>query len=219
MTQFSKIFVLFSVVASILFLAVVSVQRAGGISWKNEAEGNSKDDPIVNYQFDKSGGEITTYSAKNRITDANVGSPSPILAKKIIETRKEILTSQASRLTEQIAEIEVVQKQLDESKKLIVIDETAIEERQVSLEKQLQEIQQQIADTQESSGEESRTALKKQTEAEQRRLDVYRLRNELHELRTDHYRAIEQLKKLDDALIRLKGKNTRLEERHQQLKK
>ena len=82
MTQFSKIFVLFSVIASLLFLSVVSVTRLGGINWEAESRGTSDDDPIRNYQFPSSGGENPTYTSTNIISSKNAGGASAVLAEK-----------------------------------------------------------------------------------------------------------------------------------------
>ncbi len=219
MTQFSKIFVLFSVVASLLFLGVVSVSRLGGINWEAEARGRTENDPINKYQFPSSGGEFPTYTATNVITDEAAGGSSPILAKKIIDARKDILAKQKPILEQQETLIAKLEADHAKAKKAITTDIEAIKKRQADLEAQLKDVQQKVAKAQELSATDSADALKKQEEATQRRLDVYRLQNELKELRADRFRVEMQLKRVEDALARLKGKTLLLEERNQQLKK
>ena len=137
--------------------------------------------------------------------------------KKIIDARKDILTTQTTTLQRQEDDISKLKADQKEASELIKIDVDAIKRRHIDLETQLKDVQQKLSKAQELSAEKSSDALKKQNEATQRRLDVYRLSNELKELRADRYRVEMQLKKSEDALTRLKGINLLLESRKQQL--
>ena len=212
MTKFSKLFVLFSTILSLAFLGFASVQLTGGKNWKAEAA------TIEEYQFTQSTGENPQWSAAKRYDQEAVGSPSPVLAKKIIDVQKQIIQEETEKRQRIEAGIAEVDKQLAESKQLIDIDSKAIEVRQSDLEQQLKELTDQISKAQEQSVQVSRETRATQAEMEDRRDDVSRLKNELEALRTDHSRSIQQYEKLADLLIQLQGNNIRLEERNRQLK-
>ncbi len=219
LTTISKVLAVLVTVFSLGFLAIAGVAGIGGPNWKGIAETE-----LPEYQFVQSEGENPTWSAKNLKTGQNVGSPSPVLAQKIVDALNEKKQQQQNRITELTQgsqnqpSIPFLKQRIDATEAFVWADINAIDASKEDLRTQIAGLNQQIHDAQTQLVEKARAAGALHEQAKLRRNDIYRLQNLVDELEADRFRIVELQAKLRDVRERYLGIINRLENRREQLK-
>ncbi|WP_166828232.1 hypothetical protein [Thalassoroseus pseudoceratinae] len=219
LTTISKVLAVLVTVFSLGFLAIAGVAGVGGPNWKGIAE-----EELPEYQFTRSEGENPTWSVKNLETGQNVGSPSPVLAQKIVDAFNEKKQKQQTRITElqqgspQQPSIPFLKQSIATTQNFILADIKSIELTQDNLRKQIAGLNQQVHDAQTQLAQKAQEAEALHDEAKLRRDDVFRLQNLVEELEADRFRIVELQRKLRDVRERYQGTINRLENRREQLK-
>ena len=214
MTKISKLLVIVSAIASLVFLGVAIASFVGGPNWAVEAA------QLDEYTFEKSGGETPSWTVKS-IRPGPGGQPftasGPVLADVIVKARNDKLQRQRDELARLDQDTPVYESRLQQSKAAIEADIAAMTTREKQLTDELQALNETVNETTNQAIAKAQEAEQVRTEGERRREDVFRLRTMIAEVRTDKFRAIEQQKKLEDLLVRLGGQTERLERRKEQL--
>lgn len=208
-----KVFVVLTTFLSIAFLGFSFAARIAGTNWEGEAEALDK------YFVEKNVNEKeTTYTVKDKINQESIKAN----AKLIPEVLVAAYNHEATQLNEKIQALEPwpekLKKQQDEVLAQQKVDLKAMEAREAELKQGFEKVTKAIQDL---SVEGNKVALEARTiwdEAELRREDVARLRNLLEELEVDQFQSLEQKKRLQDELSRLRGVLARLQRRNVQLK-
>ena len=219
LTTISKILAVLVTVFSIAFLAIAGVAGVGGPNWKGIAE-----QELPEYQFTRTEGENPTWSVKNLETGQNVGSPSPVLAQKIVDALNEKKQQQQNRITALTQgspnqpSIPFLKQRVSTMQSFIAADIRALEESANSLRTVIANLNQQVHDAQTQLAQKAQAAEALHDEAKLRRDDVFRLQNLVKELEADRFRIVELQAKLRDVRERYLGTINRLEHRREQLK-
>lgn len=208
-----KVFVVLTTFLSIAFLGFSFAARIAGTNWEGEAEALDK------YFVEKNVNEKeTTYTVKDKINQESIKAN----AKLIPEVLVAAYNHEATQLNEIIQKLEPeparLKKVQDEIAAQQKVDLKAMEAREAELKQSFEKVTKAIQDL---SVEGNKVALEARTiwdEAELRREDVARLRNLLEELEVDHFQSLEQKKRLQDELSRMRGVLARLQRRNVQLK-
>lgn len=212
--NFGKVFVVLTTFLSIAFLGFSFSARIAGTNWEGEAEALEK------YYVEKNVSEKeTTYTVKDKLNpEAAIKANAKLLPEVIVAAYND----EATKLNEKIQALEPLPDQLKKRQDEIVahqkVDLKAMEARGQELQKVFE---QQVKTLQELSVEGDKVAqeaLAVWKEEELRREDVARLRNHLEELEVDQFQSLEQKKRLQDELSRLRGVLARLQRRNTQLK-
>ena len=211
--NFGKVFVVLTTFLSIAFLGFSFAARIAGTNWEGEAD--SLDKYIVERNVSE---KETTYTVKDKINQESVKANSKLIPEVILAA----YNHEATQLNEKIAALEplpeLLKKRQDEITAHQKVDLKAMTAREAELQKAFE---QQVATLQELFLEGDKVAQEALTvwkEEELRREDVARLRNQLEELEVDQFQALEQKKRLQDELSRLRGVQARLQRRNIQLK-
>ena len=211
--NFGKVFVVLTTFLSIAFLGFSFAARIAGTNWEGEAD--SLDKYIVERNVSE---KETTYTVKDKINQESVKANSKLIPEVILAA----YNHEATQLNEKIAALEPLPEQLKKRQDEITahqkVDLKAMTAREAELQKAFE---QQAATLQELFLEGDKVAQEALTvwkEGELRREDVARLRNLLEELEVDQFQALEQKKRLQDELSRLRGVQARLQRRNIQLK-
>ena len=211
--NFGKVFVVLTTFLSIAFLGFSFAARIAGTNWEGEAD--SLDKYIVERNVSE---KETTYTVKDKINQESVKANSKLIPEVILAA----YNHEATQLNEKIAALEplpeLLKKRQDEITAHQKVDLKAMTAREAELQKAFE---QQAATLQELFLEGDKVAQEALTvwkEGELRREDVARLRNLLEELEVDQFQALEQKKRLQDELSRLRGVQARLQRRNIQLK-
>ena len=211
--NFGKVFVVLTTFLSIAFLGFSFAARIAGTNWEGEAD--SLDKYIVERNVSE---KETTYTVKDKINQESVKANSKLIPEVILAA----YNHEATQLNEKIAAVEplpeLLKKRQDEITAHQKVDLKAMTAREAELQKAFE---QQVATLQELFLEGDKVAQEALTvwkEEELRREDVARLRNQLEELEVDQFQALEQKKRLQDELSRLRGVQARLQRRNIQLK-
>ncbi|MDQ3330886.1 MAG: hypothetical protein M3552_09560, partial [Planctomycetota bacterium] len=106
---------------------------------------------------------------------------------------------------------------IDNEKPAAVTDAAGIQTRLDALAVVLEQLDAQIVDLTRQGTQQAQQAEAIRAEAEARRTDIARLQAELAQVRTDRYRVDEQIKQLEQRLIRLGGQIDRAARRNEQL--
>lgn len=208
-----KVFVVLTTFLSVAFLGFAFAARIGGTNWEGEAAALDK------YYVEKNvSDKETTYTVKDKINQESIKANSKLLPEVIAAA----YNHESTQLTEKITALETLpadlKKRQDEITAQQKTDIKAMEVRELELQKVFD---QQVKTLQELSVEGDKIAqeaLKVWNEGELRREDVARLRNYLEELEVDQFQSLEQKKRLQDELSRMRGVLARLQRRHTQLK-
>ena len=208
-----KVFVVLTTFMSVAFLGFSFAARIAGTNWEGEAETLDK------YYVEKNVSEKeTTYTVKDKINQESIKAN----AKLIPEVLVAAYNHESTQLNEKIQKLEPeparLKKLQDEILAQQKVDSKAMEARELELQKGFA---QQVKTIQELSVEGDKIAQEALTvwkEEELRREDVARLRNLLEELDVDEFQSLEQKKRLQDELSRLRGVLARLQRRNVQLK-
>ncbi len=211
--NFGKVFVVLTTFLSIAFLGFSFAARIAGTNWEGEAD--SLDKYIVERNVSE---KETTYTVKDKINQEAVKANSKLIPEVILAA----YNHEATQLNEKIAALEPLPEQLKKRQDEIVAHQKVDLKAMVAREAELQKaFEQQVATLQELFLEGDKVAQEALTvwkEEELRREDVARLRNLLEELEVDQFQALEQKKRLQDELSRLRGVQARLQRRNTQLK-
>ncbi len=213
-----KVFVVLTTFLSVAFLGFSFSARIAGTNWEGEAAG------LENYfvetvPVDKG---RATYTVKNKATLEPVKAGSKLLPEVILAA----YTHEITQLNDKIQNLEArpetnpvkIKERQDEIKAHQKQDLKAIEAREEELKQEFDKLAKTIADLSVEGDKIGQEALKVWEEGKLRREDVARLRNHLEELEVDQFQSLEQKKRLQDELSRLRGVLARLQRRHVQLK-
>ncbi len=214
MTKISKILVVVSAIASMIFLGVAVASYIGGPNWRVEAN------ELEGYTFERGTGPTPSWSVKSNRPGPNgqvFTATNPVLADVIVKARNDQLQKQREELGRLDQEIPIYESRVKQAKAAIDADILAMAAREKQLAEELNTLSATINDTTNQAIAKAQEAEDVRKVGERRREDVFRVRNLLAEVRTDKFRAIEQQKKLEDLLVRLNGQTERLERRKEQL--
>jgi DNA repair exonuclease SbcCD ATPase subunit len=213
-----KVFVVLTTFLSIAFLGFSFSARIAGTNWAGEAAG------LENYFVETVPVEKSrpTYTVKHKVTLEPIKAGSKLLPEVILAAYNHEITA----LNDKIQELETnprtnldqIKKQQDEILAHQKVDLKAMQAREEELKQEFDKLSKMIIDL---SVEGNKVAQEAQTvwkEGNLRREDVARLRNHLEELEVDHFQSLEQKKRLQDELSRLRGVLARLQRRNVQLK-
>ena len=209
-----KVFVVLTTFFSVAFLGFSFAARIAGTNWKGEA------DSLENYYVetvpvDKS---RPTYTVKDKVTGEPVKAGSKLLPEVILAA----YTHEITQLNDKIQALEPQPEQIKKRKDEITAhqkqDLKAIEAREEELKQEFEKLAKTIVDLSVEGDKVGQEALGVWEEGKLRREDVARLRNHLEELEVDQFQSLEQKKRLQDELSRLRGVLARLQRRNVQLK-
>ena len=210
MTKLGKALVVFVTVMSLAFVAFIGVTALGGPNWRTQAE------ELKDYSFAQTGGDVPVWEVTHRITGESVGSK-PSLPEALVAAQRHKKQLQNEQITALDQKIERTRKMLEFEGKAIGLDAKGIETRLSQLSTQLGELELRVADVTRQGTEQTQLAETILAEADARRKDVERLEAELAQVRVDRYRVQEQIKQLEQRLIRLGGQINRAGHRQNQL--
>ena len=213
-----KVFVVLTTFFSVAFLGFSFAARIAGTNWKGEA------DSLENYYVetvpvDKS---RPTYTVKDKVTGEPVKAGSKLLPEVILAA----YTHEITQLNDKIQALDAkpdtnlvkIKEKQDEIKAHQKQDLKAIEAREEELKQEFEKLAKTIVDLSVEGDKVGQEALGVWEEGKLRREDVARLRNHLEELEVDQFQSLEQKKRLQDELSRLRGVLARLQRRNVQLK-
>ena len=127
-----------------------------------------------------------------------------------------------TKLNEKIQALEPLPEQFKKRQDEIAaqqkVDVKALETRELEMQKIFADLVKTIQDLSVEGDRVAQEALAVWKEGELRREDVARLRNQLEELEVDQFQSLEQKKRLQDELSRMRGVLARLQRRNTQLK-
>ncbi len=215
MTKFSKVFAVFVTLASLTFMGFAVATVVGGPNYQAEQV-----EQLPDYVFELTPGEKPTWAVKTRRSAETVPASPATLPGVIVAARKHLdgrLQEEIERLDPQIKVLEGADGKIAEAKKLIEVDRKGLEKREKELNSELAALRATIKDVADQCIKKSQESQAVRAEAARRREDVFRLLNQLEEIRTDHYRAVEQARKLKELLVRVRGSIDRSQHRFVQL--
>ena len=209
-----KVFVVLTTFFSVAFLGFSFVARIAGTNWKGEA------DSLENYYVetvpvDKS---RPTYTVKDKVTGEPVKAGSKLLPEVILAAYTHEITQLNDKIQALEPQPDQIKKRQDEITAHQEQDLKAIEAREEELKQEFEKLAKTIVDLSVEGDKVGQEALGVWEEGKLRREDVARLRNHLEELEVDQFQSLEQKKRLQDELSRLRGVLARLQRRNVQLK-
>ena len=209
-----KVFVVLTTFFSVAFLGFSFAARIAGTNWKGEA------DSLENYYVetvpvDKS---RPTYTVKDKVTGEPVKAGSKLLPEVILAAYTHEITQLNDKIQALEPQPDQIKKRQDEVTAHQKQDLKAIEAREEELKQEFEKLAKTIVDLSVEGDKVGQEALGVWEEGKLRREDVARLRNHLEELEVDQFQSLEQKKRLQDELSRLRGVLARLQRRNVQLK-
>lgn len=210
MTKFGKALVVFVAVMSVAFLAFIGVTALAGPNWQAKAA------DLDGYAVDAVPGDVIQWKVTQRVTGKELGTK-PTLPAALKAAQDDKAQAQQQRITTLDQEIQRVQLIIDAEKPAAEVDKAGIQARVESLRKIIEQLDAQIVQLTRQGIEQAQQAEQIRSVAEARRQDVARLQAELAQVRTDGYRIEEQIKQLEQRLIRMGGQIDRAVRRNQQL--
>jgi len=230
MTNVSKCLVVFFVVASLGFLAAVSISAVGGPNYEGEL-----DDPeFSQFTFEKSIDEATGEVTWTAVTDKEMysvpGDPRSEFGRQTAAENTKVLPAamikalemtqgyQRVRIDELDSRIESLTTKVAEAKQANGADLKALQARLDGLIEELERKNKELAAVQADIADTKLKDLKKREEAKRRRDDIERLKNQIDILEADKVRLDEQQRKLVVLLKQLDGTVRRLRDRNRQLR-
>lgn len=209
-----KVFVVLTTFLSIAFLGFSFSARIAGTNWEGEAAG------LENYFIETVPVEKSrpTYTTKNKITLEPVKAGAKLLPEAILAAYTHEITQLNDKIQALEPRPEQIKKQQDEILAHQQLDLKAIVAREEELKQEFDKLAKTIADLSVEGDKVGQEALTVWEEGKLRREDVARLRNLLEELEVDEFQSLEQKKRLQDELSRLRGVWARLQRRNTQLK-
>ena len=209
-----KVFVVLTTFFSVAFLGFSFAARIAGTNWKGEA------DSLENYYVetvpvDKS---RPTYTVKDKVTGEPVKAGSKLLPEVILAAYTHEITQLNDKIQALEPQPDQIKKRQDEITAHQEQDLKAIEAREEELKQEFEKLAKSIVDLSVEGDKVGQEALGVWEEGKLRREDVARLRNHLEELEVDQFQSLEQKKRLQDELSRLRGVLARLQRRNVQLK-
>ncbi len=208
-----KVLVVLTTFLSVAFLGFSFSTRIAGTNWEGEAAALDK------YYVEKNVNEKeTTYTLKDKINQESIKANSKLLPDVIAAA----YNHEATQLNEKIQALEPLPDQLKKRQDEITaqqkVDLKAMEAREQELQKIFLAQAKTIQELSVEGDKIAQEALTVWKEGELRREDVARLRNHLEELEVDQFQSLEQKKRLQDELSRMRGVLARLQRRNVQLK-
>jgi chromosome segregation ATPase len=210
MTKFGKALVVFVAVMSVAFLAFVGVTALAGPNWQGKAA------ELDGYAIDAVPGDVVQWKVTERITGKELGTK-PTLPAALKAAQDDKAQGQQQRITALTEEITRVQAIITAETPAAAVDQAGIQARVDALTKIIEQLDAQIVQLTRQGTEQAQKAEQIRGVAEARRQDVARLQAELAQVRTDRYRIHEQIKQLEQRLIRMGGQIDRAVRRNQQL--
>ncbi|MCX7420070.1 MAG: hypothetical protein NT013_11105 [Planctomycetia bacterium] len=211
-----KVLAVITTFMSVAFLGFAFASKIAGPNWEAQATA------LQNYVVEKTVTEKeTTYTVKRKsagkegeaeFTKTSKLLPDVILAAQNDELKE--LETKTAALQPQLAPLETRLKEVTAHQ---IVDRKAMEQREQELTADFQKIAKQIQELSVEGDKVAQEALTIWAEEELRREDGYRYRNQLEELEVDRFQLLEQKKRLQDELSRLRGVLARLQRRHDQL--
>lgn len=220
MTRFSKVFAVFSTVASLIFLGAAAITSIAGPNFRAEHV-----EDLPEYVFEEiqvpEGPSTWTVKARKNLGDKKAGetikSGAKSLPDAVLAARKHFSTYQVQRIDQLETRTKALDAEIAAAKLYIAKDLDALKRRESELQQEMVDLRQQIKDLSDQNIAKAQAAQGVRQEAAKRREDVARLTNQLAELRTDLYRIEEQQRKLRNVLVRLDGSIARAESRNEEL--
>ena len=208
-----KVLVVLTTFLSIAFLGFSFAARIAGTNWEGEAEALDK------YYVEKTVNEKeTTYTVKDKINQEAIKANSKLLPEVLVAA----YNHEATQLNDKIQLLEPlpdqIKKRQDEVASQQKLDRKAMETREKELQQTFVSLVKAIQELSVEGDKIAQEALTVWKEGELRREDVVRLRNHLEELEVDQFQSLEQKKRLQDELSRMRGVLARLQRRNVQLK-
>lgn len=208
-----KVFVVITTFMSIAFLGFSFAASIAGTNWKGEA------DALENYYVETVPVDKgrPTYTVKDKVTGESVKVGSKLIPEAVLAA----YTHEITQLNDKIQALEPQKEQNEKRRDEILAhqkqDLKAMEVREEELKKEFEALAKTIVDLSVEGDKVGQEALAIWEEGKLRREDVARLRNHLEELEVDQFQALEQKKRLQDELSRLRGVLARLQRRNIQL--
>lgn len=211
--NFGKVFVVLTTFLSVAFLGFSFAARIAGTNWEGEAAALDK------YYVETNVNEKeTTYTVKDKFNNESIKANSKLLPEVIVAA----YNHESGQLTEKITALEPQPELIKKRQEEVLFQQKADLKAMETREQEMQKVYDQQNQTiNELTVEGKKVALEALTvwkEGELRREDVARLRNQLEELDVDQFHSLEQKKRLQDELSRLRGVLARLQRRNTQLK-
>lgn len=210
MTKFGKALVVFVAVMSVAFVAFIGVTTLAGPNWQAKAA------ELDGYAIDAVPGDVIQWKVTERVGGKDLGTK-PTLPAALKTAQDDKTQAQQRRITELTDQIQRIQVTLDDEKKASQDDEAGIQKRLDALSQGIAQLDAQIVQLTRQGTEQAQQAEQVRAEAERRRQDVARLQAELSQVGTDRYRIEQQIKQLEQRLIRMGGQIDRAARRNQQL--
>lgn len=208
-----KVFVTITTFLSIAFLGFSFTARIAGTNWEGEAAA------LDNYYVEKNVSEKeTTYTVKDKANQETVKAGSKLIPEVLVAAYSHETTKLNERVQALEPQPEQLKKRQDEITTQQKADLKAMEVREQESQKEFEQIVKTIQELSVEGDKVAQEALTVWKEGELRREDVARLRNHLEELEVDQFQSLEQKKRLQDELSRLRGVLARLQRRNVQLK-
>ena len=211
MTKLGKSLVVFVAVMSVAFLAFIGVTTLAGPNWQMKAA------DLDGYTIEATGGDVVQWKVTERVAGKDLGTK-PTLPAAIETAQSDRISAQQNRIGQLDQEIARLQETINAEKPASEQDAAGIQARLAELGVLVGELDQQIVALVRQGTEQAAQAETVRAEAGARRADVARLQNELAQIRTDRYRVGEQIKQLEQRLIRMGGQIDRALRRQQQLR-
>jgi peptidoglycan hydrolase CwlO-like protein len=211
-----KILAVITTFLSVAFLGFAFAAKVAGPNWEAQAGA------LQNYVIEKNVTEKeTTYTVKRKSAEkdgeAGFTKTSKVLADVILAAHNDELKELDTKITALQPQLPPLEARLKEVTAHQVVDRKAMDQREQELTADFQKVAKQIQELSVEGDKVAQEALTTWAEEELRREDVYRYRNQLEELEVDRFQLLEQKKRLQDELSRLRGVLARLQRRHDQL--
>lgn len=224
-TTLSKCLTVLATVASLGFLALVSLSAVGGVNFEGQLDEPEYSDFIFTKSTDETTGEVR-WKAETRLERyQEPGNRASAFGKQVAAENAKVLPAvmikalqmtqryQQADLAELDQKIKDLKQRISDAEQSIQADRTALEKRIEGLIAALARKNQQLAETVRTINETKGNDLKKRQEAERRRIDIERLNNQIGILRADRERLLAQQQKLLVLLEELRGTVRLLQQR------
>ena len=214
MTRLGKIFVVFTAVMSLVFLAFIGVTTLGGPNWQLRA------DELRDYGFTKNVTETgVTWSVTRRVAadDKKALKTTDSLPAAIVAAQQDRLAVQTERLREVDEQIAAIKQVSEAESAARVRDEPGIARRVEDLRREITRLDAEVVALTKEGTRQADAVIQTRDVVEARRQDIARLSAELALVRTDEYQIEEQTRRLQILLVRLEGLIERATRRQQQL--
>ena len=211
-----KVLAVITTFFSVAFLGFAFAAKITGPNW--EAQANV----LQNHVIEKTVTEKeTTYTVRRKSAgkkdEAEFTKTSKLLPEVILAAHNDELKELDDKITALKPQLEPLETRLKEVAAHQGVDRKAMDQREQNFTSDFQKIAKQIQDLSVEGDKVAQEALTVWAEEELRREDVYRYRNHFEELEVDRFQLLEQKKRLQDELSRLRGVLARLQRRHDQL--